>query len=248
MGRPLKGTRPVTDPSLTDNFWRDLTGNSEPSQRDQFLWLSIHLVRELGLNQFKITTVAKMLGYSVAMVNHHFGSRDGLIAECAEMVHQNYSLELIDATEAADRNPRARLEAYIKARVVCGRQLGGWTQVLNYPFHSFESPTIALARAGVSFENSFFRNLMFITQLVLDLQKGTVSESRPDREAFANELMTQNPTAIFHASNIGTATAGAVMWMSGRIDVFGQPQEIVDLANAALEWQVQHLVNSIPVA
>jgi hypothetical protein len=89
---------------------------------------------------------------------------------------------------------------------------------------------------------------MFITQLVLDLQKGTVSESRPDREAFANELMTQNPTAIFHASNIGTATAGAVMWMSGRIDVFGQPQEIVDLANAALEWQVQHLVNSIPVA
>jgi hypothetical protein len=32
------------------------------------------------------------------------------------------------------------------------------------------------------------------------------------------------------------------------MDVFGQPQEIVDLANAALEWQVQHLVNSIPVA
>ncbi|MSZ39103.1 MAG: hypothetical protein F2605_03405 [Actinobacteria bacterium] len=60
--------------------------------------------------------------------------------------------------------------------------------------------------------------------------------------------MRQNPTAIFHASNIGTATAGAVMWMSGRMDVFTQPQEIVELANAALEWQVQHLVNSIPVS
>ena len=114
MGRPPKGTRPVTDPSLTEDFWRELTGHAEPSQREQFLWLSIDLVRELGLNQFKITTVAKMLGYSVAMVNHHFGSRDGLIAECAERVHQNYSLELIDATEAAERNPRARLEAYIE--------------------------------------------------------------------------------------------------------------------------------------
>ena len=245
MGRPPKGTRPIFDPTLTEEFWHDLTGQSEPTQRDQFMWLSVHLVRELGLNQFKVTTVAKMLGYSVAMINHHFGSRDGLIAECAELVHQNYSLQLIDATEAAERNPRARLEAYIRARVMCGRQLGGWTQVLNYPYHSFESPAIALARSGSAFENSFFRNLMFITQLVLDVQQGTVSESRPDREKFAAEIMTNNPTAVFHASDIGTATAGAVMWMSGRMDVFTQPKEIVDLANAALEWQVRHLVDSV---
>ncbi|MEY4899207.1 MAG: hypothetical protein RL294_1018, partial [Actinomycetota bacterium] len=96
----------MTDPSLTEAFWQELTGSPEPAQRDQFLWLSIYLVRELGLSQFKVTTVAKMLGYSVAMVNHHFGSRDGLIAECAERVHQNYSLDLINATEAAERNPR----------------------------------------------------------------------------------------------------------------------------------------------
>ena len=247
MGRPLRGSKPLQDPTLTSDFWQELTGESEPAQRDQFKWLTIHLVRELGLNQFKITRVANMLGYSVAMVNHHFGSRDGLIAECAEMVHQNYSLELIDATEAAERNPRARLEAYIRARVVCGRKLGGWTQVLNYPFHSFESPKIAIARSGDSFENSFFRNLMFITQLVLDLQAGHVSDIRPDREKFANEIMKQNPTAIYHASHIGTATSGAVMWMSGRMDVFTQPQEIVELANSALEWQIQHLVDTIPV-
>jgi len=84
--------------------------------------------------------------------------------------------------------------------------------------------------------------------LVLDLQQGTVSDTRPDRQAFATEIMERDPVVIFHASNIGTATAGAVMWMSGRMDVFTQPQEIVDLANAALKWQVQHLVNSIPVA
>ncbi len=247
MGRPAKGTQPVTDPMLTEDFWQDLTGNPEPAQRDQFLWLSIYLVRELGLSQFKVTTVAKMLGYSVAMVNHHFGSRDGLIAECAEKVHQNYSLDLIDATEAAERNPRARLEAYINARIVCGRRLGGWTQVLNYPFHSFESPTISLARSGDVFENGFFQNLMFITQLVLDLQSGTISQSRPDRETLATEILRQNPLALVHASNIGTATAGSVMWLTGKMGVFPQTQEIRDFTDAALKWQVQHLVNSIPV-
>ncbi len=247
MGRPLKGTRPITDPTLTKDFWLELSGITEPSQREKFLWLSIHLVRELGLNRFKVTTVAQMLGYSVAMVNHHFGSRDGLVAECAELVHQNYSLDLIDATEAAERNPRSRLEAYIHARVVCGRKLGGWTQVLNYPFHSFESPEIARAHSGAAFESSFFRNLMFITQLVIDLQQGTVSENQPDREKFSNEILTRNPSAIFHATNIGMATSGAVMWMAGRMDVLAQPQEFVDLADAALTWQVQHLVNSITI-
>jgi AcrR family transcriptional regulator len=181
------------------------------------------------------------------MVNHHFGSRDGLIAECAERVHQNYSLDLINATEAAERNPRARLEAYINARIVCGRRLGGWTQVLNYPFHSFESPTISLARSGDVFENGFFQNLMFITQLVLDLQSGTISQSRPDRETLATEILRQNPIALVHASNIGTATAGSVMWLSGKMDVFPQTQEIRNFTDAALKWQVQHLVNSIPV-
>jgi hypothetical protein len=89
---------------------------------------------------------------------------------------------------------------------------------------------------------------MYITQLVLDLKQGTVSDTRPDRQAFATEIMNRNPVAIFHSSNICTATSGAVMWMSGRMDVFTQPQEIVDLANAALEWQVRHLVDSIPVS
>ncbi|MEY4318975.1 MAG: hypothetical protein RL378_79, partial [Actinomycetota bacterium] len=35
--------------------------------------------------------------------------------------------------------------------------------------------------------------------------------------------------------------------LSGKMDVFPQTQEIRDFTDAALKWQVQHLVNSIPV-
>lgn len=247
MGRPLKGTRPISDPSLTDDFWRELTGNPEPSQRDQFLWLSIDLVRKLGLSQFTVTPVARRLGYSVAMVNHHFGSRDGLIAEGAATVHAHYSERVVSASENAAANPRARLEANIRARFVEGRKLGGWAQVLNFPFHSFESPHIAMERVGHSFDASFYRNLAYLTQLVSDYQRGTISTSMPDVSNFATSALSADSTAFYHASMIGTASAGAVMWLTGRLDVREQTPDFAKLTATMLEWQIQRLLDAIPL-
>lgn len=246
MGRPLKGTRPIADPSLTEAYWRELTGNPEPAQRDQFLWLSIDLVRKLGISQFTITSVARQLGYSVAMVNHHFGSRDGLIAEGAATVHAQYSERVRGATENAPANPRARLETNIRTRYIEGRKLKGWAQVLNFPFHSFESPHIAMERVGSSFDASFHQNLAYLTQLVIDYQRGTVSESVPEPSHFPANVVASNPVAFHHASMIGTASAGAVMWLTGRIDVRDQPPELSELTDAMLEWQVQALLDAIP--
>ncbi len=242
----MKGTRPAIDPSLTEEFWLDLTGESQPTQRDQFLWLSIHLVRELGLAQFTITQVARQLGYSVAMVNHHFGSRDGLIAEGAETVHLQYSSRLIDAAENAGDNPRARLEAYVDARIALGREQGGWAQVLNFPFHSFESPQIAMARVGSGFNDSFNRNLRYMTQLIVDYRNGKVSHSTIEGDGFPQNVLASDPTALLHAINIGTATAGTVMWMTGRIDTGTHGTAINDLTNTMAKKQVQLLIDSIP--
>jgi AcrR family transcriptional regulator len=247
MGRPLKGTRPVADPSLTDDFWLELTGVPEPAQRDQFLWLSIDLVRKLGLSQFTVTTVARRLGYSVAMINHHFGSRDGLIAEGASRVHDQYSDRVMIATERAAANPRARLEANIRARFVEGRKLGGWAQVLNFPFHSFESPHIAMERVGRSFDSSFYRNLAYLTQLVIDYQRGEISTSIPEVASFPSNVLATNSTAFHHASMIGTASAGAVMWLTGRLDVREQTADFVKLTDSMLEWQIETLLAAIPI-
>jgi AcrR family transcriptional regulator len=231
---------------LTEDFWRKLTGNPDPPQRDQFLWLSIDLVRKLGISQFTITTTAKQLGYSVAMVNHHFGSRDGLIAECAATVHAQYSERVRNASENAPANPRARLEANIRARFVEGRKLEGWAQVLNFPYHSFESPRIAMERVGQSFEASFYNNLAYLTQLVIDYQRGTISTSAPDVADFPANVVASNPTAFYHASMIGTASAGAVMWLTGRLDVREHSAEFAKLTDTMLDWQAKTLLDSIP--
>lgn len=221
-------------------------GEKEPSQRDQFLWLTIDLVRKMGLAKFKVSQVAKMLGYSVAMVNHLFGSRDGLIAECAQMVHHDYAQKVIDATESAARTPRARLEAYIRARYDEGRRLGGWSQVLNYPFYSFESPEISYARVGSSFNDSFGRNLLYLTQLVLDLRSGTISDTPLSRDDFPNNVLATDDVAFLHAVTIATTTSGSVMWVAGRIDNGADTPGILSIASETIDRQLQLLMESIP--
>jgi len=246
MGRPAKGTRPIVDSSLTPAFWLELMGESDPSQRDQFLWLTIHLVRKMGLAQFKVNQVAKMLGYSVAMVNHLFGSRDGLIAECAQTVHHTYAQKVIDQTESAPRTPRARLEAYVRARYDEGRRLGGWSQVLNFPFYSFESPEIAYARVGSSFNDSFGRYLQYLTQLVLDFRSGSIAETPISRDDFPNNVLSTDDVAFLHAVTIATTTSGAVMWMAGRIANGADTPEIMTVAADTIEQQLRLLIDAIP--
>ena len=245
MGRPPKGTQPKTDPSLTPDFWRNLTGRAEPSQRDKFLWLTIDRVRTMGLVQFKVTLIAKMLGYSEAMVNHHFGSRDGLIAECAEVVHSDYSAKLIDATESAPRDPRSRLLAHIRARFDEGQKLGGWSQVLNYPYHSFESPVIAMARVGSSFSDSFYRNLLYITQLVIDVREGTDNHSTIDPREFPAAVLKHDADALAHAITMGIATSGGAMWIAGRVDTGTHSPEIRALAEMMTNRQAELLIDII---
>jgi AcrR family transcriptional regulator len=246
MGRPAKGTRPIVDPSLTATFWRELTGEPDPAQRDQFLWLTIHHVQKMGLAQFTVSRVAKMLGYSVAMVNHLFGSRDGLIAECAQVVHHKYAQEVVDDTESAARTPKARLEAHIRSRYERGRLLRGWSQVLNYPFYSFESPEIAYARAGSSFNDSYGRNLLYLTQLVLDVRAGHVSDIPLSPDEFPRNAIAIDKVAFLHAVTIGTTTAGAVMWMAGRIDNGADTPEMLNLVSTMIEPQLRLLVDGIP--
>jgi AcrR family transcriptional regulator len=220
-------------------------GNAEPSQREKFLWLTIDRVRTLGLAQFKVTHIAKMLGYSEAMVNHHFGSRDGLIAECAETVHSGYSAKLIDATESAPRDPRSRLQAHIRARFLEGQKLGGWSEVLNYPYHSFESPVVAMARVGASFSESFYQNLLYITQLVVDYREGIINHNPINASDFPAAVLKRDADSLVYACTIGTDTAGGVMWLTGRVDTGIHSPEIIALADLMREREAALLLDMI---
>jgi AcrR family transcriptional regulator len=232
---------------LTPEFWLRLCGKSNPTQREQFLWLTIHHVRANGLAQFTISRVAKQLGYSVAMVNHHFGSRDGLIAECAETVYEIYAKSLIDAVSAAERTPRARLDAFLSASYESGLNLGGWSVVVHYPNFSFESPDIAVDRTTDGFEEGMNSTLIRITQLVIDLRKREVSDTWLDGTKFPTNALAIDADAIAWAANIGFVLTGMRAWMLGRHSAVSSEHQHAERYEQIVRNELTLIVDMIPI-
>lgn len=222
-------------------------GNAAPTQREQFLWLTIHHVRAQGLAQFTISQVAKQLGYSVAMVNHHFGSRDGLISECAETVYGRYADALMNAVTEAEQTPLTRLKAYLRASYEWGLKLGGWSVVIHYPNFSFENPDIAMDRTNDGFEDSLNSTLVRITQLVIDLRKGEISDGFLDQTKFPTNALAIDEDAVFYAANIGFVLTGIRAWMVGRHSAVSEEHQHFERYAAVVRRELDYVVDSIPV-
>lgn len=247
MGRPLKGTRPPFDPELTPDFWRDLCGEPEPSQRDQFLWLTIHHVQRMGLAQFTISRVARQLGYSVAMVNHHFGSRDGLIAECAETLYGRYGQALTHAIATAPQNPRDRLAAYIRTRIEWGPKFGGWGVVIHYPNYSFESPLITRARSVSAYKDGINHHFAQLVQLVRDHRHGRINADPVEQSNFPHAAYERDSEDIQHAAGIAFSTIGAATWLGGRLLGAEVNDNERATSQAIIDRETEILLDSVPV-
>lgn len=77
--------------------------------------------------------VCRELGLSKALVNYHFGGRDGLILEAMATAYERYVEELMAAAGAAGRDPVERLMAWIDRQVDWTAANPGLAAALDFP-------------------------------------------------------------------------------------------------------------------
>jgi AcrR family transcriptional regulator len=239
----VKLVRPADEPAaLDDAFWLSVCGTPDPSTREKFLRLTIHEFARLGPARFSHARIARRLGVTVAMVNHYFASRAGLIAEATFTVYSDYVAAMGDAVARAERTPEARLRAWIETQIEYAVSVPGWSLVLNYP-------QVALENA-VEFESDFrsrmtaFFNLNIsrLAQLILDVQRG---------EVFAEDLTLENVDVskyladrelVALGTSISMATLGAAVWATGSHAPSAESAEAKAMGDFALASHVDRLI------
>jgi AcrR family transcriptional regulator len=144
------------------------------------------------------------LGLSKALVNYHFGSRDGLIAEAMATGYERYVEGLWTAAQAAGPEPFDRLLAWIDAQIAWTVANAGLAAALNFPRFAAGTaseqalPVSRMTTAGV-------RNFQTLQGLVADARRAV----RPD-------VGDDDPIAIaLDASVVGWATLGCSVWLAG---------------------------------
>ena len=233
------------DPALTPEFWQGLCGNPEPTSREKFLYLTIDEFSRVGPGGFSHALIARRLGVTVAMINHYFGSRNGLISEAAFMVYSDYIDALEQAIKDAPKNPVARLEAWIRRQISYSVSVSGWGVVLNYPTLSLENPVefAVLFRSRMS--ALFNVNMARLGQLILDLKSGNVSPGDITVDNVDVDFYMSNVKLVSLGSSVGMATLGAAVWAAGSHAPSAESPEAKKFGDYVITEHVQNIIRLV---
>ena len=210
--------------------------------RQQFLERTIEEFARTGPGAFNPGKIARELGVTVAMINHYFGSRYGLIAEAAYLVYSSYIDELFEAVRSAPRVPEDRLRAWMETQIVVSRRVGGWGVVLNYPTFSLKDSLAFDANYSKSVVRKYELNLARLAQLIIDLKAGSVSPEEVAEQNLDLDKFLSNPKLVALGSSIAMSTLGASVWFAGSHAPSADSVESRKRAEFALESHIEILV------
>lgn len=148
------------------------------------------------------------LGISKALVNYHFGGREGLVAEAVTTAYERHAEQLAELASRVDDgvSAAATLEALIEFQVQWGGDHPGLAAAATFP-------DIAVGRGALTTEqqqrvvDAGARNVAAIRQ-VLVAARAELAQGR----GFASELESWQLTAI-----VGWVTLGMLSWHGGMI-------------------------------
>lgn len=182
------------------------TTREQLSTKEQLLESAVdHLAKE-GPARFKPHEVCNELGISKALVNYHFGNRDGLIAEAMVRAYERYVDVLAEAIASAGDDPLEQITSWIDRQIEWTSDNPGIAIALNFPYEATDEPLALSPEHVARLKASGARNQQQLYDCVLELAR-----RERDDDADPSEL-----ALIVNASLIGWMTLGISVWQAGR--------------------------------
>lgn len=230
------------DPLLTDDFWLEFGDDPQPPMRLKILYVTFGEVASSGPGAFNVASVCDRLGITYPMVNHYFGSRDGLLAEGASMVYRKYIQGIWQAVQAAPRDPEARLRAWTMEQISETLAIGGWGPILNYPLAAREVTNQIQAKFQQPLNRLFELNLARLATMVNDIRRGTVTDIDFTEDNFPRADMLKNPFLTSVMPTVAWSTFGLSVWLGGQHAPARNIKEISMMLDDLLESHLENII------
>lgn len=229
---------------LDEAFWMNLWGEADPSMRDKIIALTYEAVARVGPSTFNVKLVCEELGISYSLINHHFGSRDELLAETTVIAYERYITELWNAVQKG-KKPKERLRNWLEASLHWSSVSSGWGAILNYPTASLDVTELISERYKQKMADMGQLNLARLLQLIVDVKKNKVSDNEYVLGQLPMTALLSNTKNLYLMSSIGWSILGAAVWSAGRHLPTGQTKESRMHEKMALKAHLDRIVNQI---
>lgn len=203
------------DRELNSTFWLQFGGDANPPMREKLIFVTLDDVGRVGAATFNVKLVCDALGVSYSLINHHFGSRDELIAEAAVRWYELYVDALWAAVLDAQQTPEARLRAWLKHNVEWSSRYNGMSALHDYPTASSDVTEMINENHREFLTGLAELNLARLISLVLDVRRGEVGLYTLDRGKVDREPILSDENVMLSAGSIAWAILGMSVWKAG---------------------------------
>jgi AcrR family transcriptional regulator len=222
-----------------------LSLSTESSMREKIIAVTIDDIGRIGPTSFNAKFTCEALGIAPSLINHHFGSRDELIAEATLVCYRRYVEMLWEAVLAGPQTPKGRLRSWIETSVDWTGRMAGWGPILNYPTSSLEITKIIDEKYRDEMTNSSELNLARLLALVGDVKRGRVSNTDFAIGEIPRLRLMKDPRIIALTSSIGWSTLGLATWKAGRHLPSGGIKEVGLLERQMVKAHIDRLIDQI---
>jgi AcrR family transcriptional regulator len=105
--------------------------HTSEDRREMLVDATLRCLADASVDRLSVRAIAAEAGVSVGLMNHHYASKDALVADAYQRAAADLLAGLREAVEAAPDDPRSRLDAFFtqsfSARVLDPKLLKVWT-------------------------------------------------------------------------------------------------------------------------
>lgn len=213
--------------------------------RQLLLESAITRIAREGTTDVNAREVCADANVTFAMVNYNFGSWNGLIAEAASIVYVDYIDTLWELVNAAEREPEARLRAYLNGQLAWAQRMPGWGAVFNYPFSARKATDILQDKFGHITSAYFQLNLARLEQLTIDVRENTVTDFPYNTENFPKEELLADKLGAARSTMVGWTSLGMGVWAGRGSTVEAELPEVQQLQKYFFDFALEQTIADI---
>lgn len=182
--------------------------------RGALLEAAVERLSVLGPVRTHPNDICHDLGLSKALVNYHFGNREGLILEAMAVGYERYVQALEDAAAAAGPTALDRLTAWMDAQVEWTVAHPGLAAALNFPevLSGERTPETDLVHERI--REAGIRNFMNLRTMVADARRE--AHGGDDAPEFDELVLDRVDDLSVDTVAVGWLTFGMSVWLAGR--------------------------------
>lgn len=235
-------------PSFTtqdlDALWENYGSGMDTTVRQKLVILSALEIAKQGTLEFNAKTPCVLIGAKTSIVNYYFGGREGLMAEAAAFVHDEWFRLVNSLISRKAVDPEKQLKQLINVQLDFATKWREMAVFASYPNSSPLIRKIYFERFGQHTKDIFEYYLAVITQLIDDARSGKKSVIDFELGNVPKHKARKMASSLLAATSFSWSVHGLFVWTAGQ-HAPSQKLEDKKVSSLTETFAVKYHINTI---